>query len=49
MNFTPGELALRLGVKTEEMGGALDVQQRFQGNFVSVTAIIQKLKIHIQD
>ena len=40
---------MKLGIKAEELGRALDAEQIFQGEFVPVTPLIGKLRIHIQE
>ena len=46
-NFISQDLAMKLGIKTEELGRALDVEQIFQGEPVSTTPLIGKLRVHI--
>ena len=43
------DLAMKLGVKIEELARAMDANQIFQGELVPVTPLIGKLRIHIQD
>ena len=40
---------MRLGIKVEELGRALDADQMFHGDVVPVTPLIEKLRIHVQN
>ena len=48
-NFISHDLAMRMGIKTEELGRPLDADQIFQEEPVHVTPLIRKLRIHIQE
>ena len=48
-NFISQDLAMKLGIKAEELGRALDAEQIFQGESVPVTPLIGKLRVHIQE
>ena len=48
-NFISQDLAIKLGIKAEELGRELDVKQIFQGESVLVTPLIGKLWVHIQE
>ena len=51
-NFISEDLAIRLGIKVEELGRALDVDQMFQmfhADPVPVTPLIGKLRLHVQN
>ena len=40
---------MKLGIKVEELGRALDAEQIFQGESIPVTPLIGKLRVHIQE
>ena len=46
-NFISQDLAMKLGIKAEELGRALDAEQIFQGELVPVTPLIGKLSLHV--
>ena len=48
-NFISVELAQKLGIRTEELGPALEARGAFKGQQVPVTPLIGKLRIHVQD
>ena len=47
-NFISEDLAIRLGIKVEELGRAMDAHQMFHGDPVPVTPLIGKLRLHVQ-
>ncbi|MCO5557823.1 hypothetical protein L7F22_011395 [Adiantum nelumboides] len=47
-NFISIELAQRLGIQTEEMGTVLEASGAFKGQYVPVTPLIGKLRVHVQ-
>ncbi|MCO5592680.1 hypothetical protein L7F22_046683 [Adiantum nelumboides] len=47
-NFISIELAQKLGIQTEEMGTALETSGAFKGQYVPVTPLIGKLRVHVQ-
>ncbi|MCO5570274.1 hypothetical protein L7F22_023993 [Adiantum nelumboides] len=47
-NFISIELAQKLGIQTEEMGTALEASGAFKGQYVPVTPLIGKLRVHVQ-
>ena len=47
-NLISVELAQKLGIRTEEMGPALEASGAFKGQQDSVTPLIGKLRLHIQ-
>ncbi|MCO5568928.1 hypothetical protein L7F22_022631 [Adiantum nelumboides] len=47
-NFISIELAQKLGIQTEEMGTALEALGAFKGQYVPVTPLIGKLRVHVQ-
>ncbi|MCO5547351.1 hypothetical protein L7F22_000800 [Adiantum nelumboides] len=47
-NFISIELAQMLGIQTEEMGTTLEASGAFKGQYVTVTPLIGKLRVHVQ-
>ncbi|MCO5583560.1 hypothetical protein L7F22_037471 [Adiantum nelumboides] len=47
-NFISIELAQKFGIQTEEMGTALEASGAFKGQYVPVTPLIGKLRVHVQ-
>ena len=47
-NFISPELAIKLGIKTEEMGYTIEAGLACPGHSESVTPILGKLRLHIQ-
>ena len=48
-NFISEDLAIRLGIKVEELGRALDANQMFHGDPVPVTPLIGMLRLHVHN
>ena len=46
-NFILEALAIRLGIKVEELDRALDVDKMFHGDPMPVTPLIGKLRLHV--
>ena len=49
MNIISSDLATKLGVRAEEMGGLHEASMAAPGLSVPITPIIEKLRLHIQD
>ena len=48
-NFISVDLAMRMGISTEELGPALEAHGAFKGQEVPVTPLADKLRLHVQD
>ena len=48
-NFISVDLAMRMGISTEELGPALEARRAFKGQEVPVNPLIGKLRLHMQD
>ena len=46
-NFIHVDLAMRMGISTEELGPALEAHGAFKGQEVPITPLIGKLRLHV--